>query len=410
MSRNSLMRSVRVLIVMIGLGFLGTRFLSTPDSNAALLTFQSPIGDPQLSLVKTVDDDSPQVGDEIVYTLTYSSTNPGSQAFDVRLYDFLPAGVQFLGANPAPTSSSDGVILFSPDSVGPTAAEVTVRARVLAGHNELYNHALLMAEGVAPAHDSLLTNVTALPLGRLSLTKVGYPVVLIDDEQVFTLHCENTSDVTVNDVTVVDVLPTGWPVLDTSPPPQEVTLPTLRWSLGDLSPGESRTIVITTTTPASAGMITNTALADTWHQTMTQATFATLVVAEGAILRVTKMGSAPEVDLGDELVYTLHYENAGNQLAGSVTLTDTFPSDITVTGVLPSTPDLTSQRGVWDLGALDADESGTIVITATVGGERGRVLHNVVDITAPGSYPGHAELDTPVRLRLLYLPLVVRNY
>ena len=118
----------------------------------------------------------------------------------------------------------------------------------------------------------------------------------------------------------------------------------------------------------------------------------------------------PEVSVGDELVYTLHYKNAGNLSAAGVTLTDTFPTDITVTGVYPPATSRTSQRGVWDLDTLSPGASGTIVITTTVEGDQGRVLHNVVDITAPDSYPGHAELDTPVRLGLLYLPIVMRNH
>jgi len=249
------------------------------------------------------------------------------------------------------------------------------------------------------------------PPAWLHLTKTGYEAVLLNDELVYTLRCENTSDVTVNDVTVVDVLPTGLPLVEASPPPDVVTLPTLRWSLGDLGPGESRTIVITTTAPASSGVIINTALADARQRVVTQTVFATQVISEGMILRVTKQGSAPAVDVGDELVYTLRYKNAGNQPATGVVLTDTFPSDISVTEVYPQPASLNAQRGVWDLETLHPTDSGEIVITVTVGGSRGRTLHNVADITGPpGSFPGHAELDTPLPLVTLHLPIMLRSF
>lgn len=406
-------KATLALIGVAGLWLLGTWLLSAPTSNAsgalpALLTFQSPIGNPQLGLVKTVDNDAPTPDDVIEYTLAYSTTNPGSQAFNVRLYDFLPAGVQLVSTNPS-ASYQDGALLFTAPSIGPANATATVRVRVREGYEQLFNHAMVMADGVTPTHASLLTSVEQPPTWML-LAKTGYDVVLINDDLVYTLRCENTGSSTVNNVMVVDVLPLGLPLDGASPPPDPGgALPVLTWSLGDLGPGDFRTIVITTTAPASDSVITNTALADARQRVMTQTMFATQVISEGAILRVTKQGSAPEVDVGDELVYTLGYENAGNEQATGIVLTDTLPSDITVTGVHPSPASQTSQRIVWDIGVLDPDESGQVVITTTIQGSRGRTLHNVADITGPGSYPGHAELDTPVRLAKLYLPIVMRN-
>jgi hypothetical protein len=41
---------------------------------------------------------------------------------------------------------------------------------------------------------------------------------------------------------------------------------------------------------------------------------------------------------------------------------------------------------------------------------RGSMLHNVADITAqPGSFPGHDELDTPVPVLKLFLPIVMKR-
>ncbi len=408
-------KATLALIGVAGLWLLGAWLLSAPTLNASdalpRLTFQSPIppsGNPQLGLAKTVDNDTPTSGDEIVYTLTYSTTNPGSQAFNVRLYDFLPAGVQLVSTNPS-ASYRNGALLFTAPSVGPTNATATVRVRVSEGYEQLYNHALVMADFVTPTHASLMTSVEQPP-AWLRLTKTGYEAVLINEELVYTLRCENPSGVTVDNVTVVDVLPAGLPLVGASPPPDMEMLPMRRWSLGDLGSGESQTIVITTTAPASASVITNTALADARQRVVTETVFATQVISEGAILRVTKQGSAPAVYVGDELVYTLQYENAGDQPATGVVLTDTLPPDVSATGIYSSGTLINSQPLVWDLGTLSPTDSGEIVITVTVGGSPGRTLHNVVDITGPSSFPGHADLDTLVRMAQLYLPVVVRNF
>lgn len=415
MRSRPFIRAALALICVAGVWLLGTWVTSAPASvasNALLrLTFYSPIppvNNPHLSLVKTADNDTPAAGEEIVYTLTYSTTNPGSQAFNVRVYDFLPAGVQLLSASP-PASYRGGALLFTAPSLGATNAIATVRVRVQEGYDQLYNHALVMADGVPPVHASLLTSVEQ-PLTGLRVAKTGYGAVLIDDELVYILRCRNTGDSLAKDVTVVDVLPTGLPLVEAVPPPDTVMLPTLSWSLGDLAPGESWTAVLTTTAPASASVITNTALADARQWVVTPTVFATRVITEGAILWVTKQGSAPAVDVGDELVYTLQYENIGNRPATGVALTDTLPADITVSDVYPPATSQTARRIVWDLETLTPGESGRVVVTTTVAGGGGRTLHNAADITGPGSFPGQAELDTPVRLTLLYLPLVMRSF
>ena len=410
-------RSIVALICVAGLALFSAWFLSTPGLKASSglpsLTFASPIGNPQFGLRKTVDNSAPMSGEQITYTLTYSNTNLGSQAFNVRLYDFLPAGAQLVSTNPA-ASYSDGVLLFTAPSVGPGTEdhEVTVRVNVLAGYNKLYNHALIVADSVTPTRASLLTSVTQQPGGQLHLTKSGPLYSLVNGQLVYTLRCENIGDVTLSDVMLADILPAGLPLLGASPTPDMATLPLVRWSLGDLGPGESRTVVVTSTAPATTGAITNTAVADAQQTPMALTTLSTQVVATGAILRVTKDASAPSVTIGGQLVYTLRYWNAGDQSATVVFLTDTLPSGITVTAASPMPASLSSPQLVWNLGTVSAaSPAQTIVITATVGGAWNRTLHNVADVAGqPVSYPDHAERDTEVRPFMLYLPIIMKQH
>ena len=153
--QSLLVRVVITLTLLVGIGSM-TWLLSTPglkaSSDLAPLTFDSPIGNPQLSLVKSVDNPAPQPGDQISYTLSYSNTQTGSQAFNVRLYDFLPAGAQFISSNPPATPYPNGVLLFTAPSVGPGTGNtsVTVRVQVATGYEQLDNSALIMADWVTP--------------------------------------------------------------------------------------------------------------------------------------------------------------------------------------------------------------------------------------------------------------------
>jgi uncharacterized repeat protein (TIGR01451 family) len=370
------------------------------------LTFRSPVGNPELRVNKTVDDDAPRPGDVIEYTLAYSTTHPGSRAFNVALYDFLPDGVAFVSSSP-PGFHSDGVVVFTADSVSAETQSVRVRAEVLPGYRELRNRALVTADFVGPTYDSLSTSVTDYPV-ELRLDKWGTSAALVGGELVYELRVENDSGYPVDYLTVVDVLPAGVTFAAASPPPDERD-PFLRWSLEELPPHESFEAVITGTAPSATGVITNAALASGVQTTLSQETFAAEIVDTGAILRVRKDGSAPAIEAGDELEYTLRYENAGNVAAGEVVLTDTLPAGVTVRGT-SSDPDVeTSGYLVWDLGSLaPTDPAGTITVTVAVTGG-GRWLHNVVDIAGePGTFSGHDEDWTWVRPVTLYLPIVLR--
>jgi uncharacterized repeat protein (TIGR01451 family) len=415
MNQPLFVRAILALGLMMGIG-LAIGLLSTPglkaSSRLAELTFTSPIGNPQFSLRKTVDNNAPAPGAQISYTLSYSNTQPGSQAFNVQLYDFLPAGAQLISTNPPATPYPNGVLLFTAPSVGPGTENhtVTVQVRVPEGSSQLYNHALVTADGVTPTVASLLTNIVQQPFDRLRLVKVGYAFVLTGSQLVYTLQATNISSVAVNDVTVMDVMPAGLPLIGASPPPDIATLPLLRWSLGALGPAESRTIVITTTAPAVTGVLTNSAVASGFQNAVTQTLFSTQVITSAAILRVTKTGSAPVVRLGDTLVYTLQYDNAGNQTAAAVRLTDTLPSNVTVVAMSRPADYQTAQQLAWNLSTLDPAQQGQIVITTTVGGAGGRILHNVADITGqPGNTSAHAELDTTVRLVIMHFPILALN-
>ncbi len=412
-SRVYLVRSIAVLMSVAALWALASQILPAlqlraSDADLAPLTFRSPVGNPELRVGKTVDEEAPRPGDVIEYTLAYSTTHPGSQAYNVRLYDFLPAGVDFVSSSP-PAHPSDGVLVFSADSVGAETQSVRVWASVRAGFRELRNEALVLADFVEPAYHSLSTAVTGYP-ARLRLDKLGTTAALAGGELVYRLRCENDGDAEASSVTLIDVLPDDVAFVAASPPPGQIE-PFLRWTVGDLAPQESFAVVITATAPSATGVITNAALADAVEMVLSQQTLATDVVAEGAILQVTKAGSAPTVDLGDELKYTLRYENTGNLPASDVQLTDTLPPGVHVTDASPEPDESTADRLVWDLGSLGPDDpAGTVVVTVEVGGSGGRWLHNRVDITGgPGTFPGYDEERTWVRRVRLFLPLVLRG-
>ena len=401
------------IVAVIGIGFLIGWLHSTTSAAAAVLRpliFQSPIGNPALVVHKTANQTAPRPGDAVAYTLTYSSTNPGSQAFNVRLYDFLPAGLEFVSANPPPAHNADGVLVFNAPSVGPVNTHVIIRAQVREGYEELHNRALIVADGVTPAYATHAISVT-LGVPQLTITKTGYLAAIPGHSMVYLLRCRNTGDVTVKNVRVADVLPTGVVLVGSSPAPSAASLPLLEWSVGTLAVGELWQATVTVIAPEHLGVITNTLLASGERVEMTGRLFATHVISEAAILWLEKTASVTTIKPGEQLIYRLSYENGGNLSANGVVLTDTIPASLNIIEMDPPPTTFSATHVVWELGSLAAGASGQVVITATVAGNGGFMLTNRADITAPDSYPAQAEAEVYVEAKIkLYLPLVLRNY
>jgi hypothetical protein len=109
-------------------------------------------------------------------------------------------------------------------------------------------------------------------------------------------------------------------------------------------------------------------------------------------------------------VYTLRYQNIGNQVATGVVLTDILPSEVTVKGIASQSPLISSDPHVWSIGAVTPGLApGEIVITVTVNEGWGTTVSNVAEIRAPGAFRGYAEVFTSIRLTKFYLPIMIRQ-
>ena len=399
---------VVVLVGVIGLGkwIFDAGEISASNALPAPLAFQSPIGNPELTLEKSVNNAAPKPGDIIAYELTYDNIVPGSQGFNLRLYDFLPAGVEYVGASPPPTSSANGILFFTAEDTD--AASVTVHARVREGYTALNNRALVLADGVEPVTTSLSIPITPL-IDRLELAVDGYTAVLTDSEVVHRVICENTGESTLEQVILVNFLPDEVTVQEIAPTPDQYDFPMEQWNIGTLAPGDTWESVITSTSPSSPTVLYNRAMAFSAQTGMTQTVYATHVVTEGAILQIDKRGPKT-VNVGGTLSYHLHYWNMGNITATNALVTDTFPANITIVGYEPGTATIDAPHGIGEIPAVAPDTPGQVVITATVGVPGNRTLLNVAQIGGAGIWGDEDKLKTEVQPLKIYLPLVTRNF
>jgi len=86
-----------------------------------------------LSLTKTVDDSSPNVGDTIQYTLTLTNANPDN-ATSVTVTDLLPAGVTYVSDTPSQGSYVSGTGVWDVGTLaGSSSVTLTIDATVDSG-------------------------------------------------------------------------------------------------------------------------------------------------------------------------------------------------------------------------------------------------------------------------------------
>src|SRR5262249_37521019 len=101
-------------------------------------------------------------------------------------------------------------------------------------------------------------------------------------------------------------------------------------------------------------------------------------MGRGAIY-VTPLGPAPDIAVrktasgefvaaGHPFTYTMAFSNTAGVTAANVTLTDTLPLGLTLTGVLSSGAALTQTSGApalaWAISPLAAGQGGVITLTA----------------------------------------------
>jgi uncharacterized repeat protein (TIGR01451 family) len=90
-------------------------------------------------------------------------------------------------------------------------------------------------------------------------------------------------------------------------------------------------------------------------------------------LSIVKSGSAGPVRSGDVVTYTLTYRNAGPSLSSSVVVSDTLPPGSTFVSAAP-VPTTNNGSGLtWNVGDLDPNASGTIIVSARLVGAAGQV-------------------------------------
>ena len=259
-------RQLNITVEVVQVGIItntAAAFSSTIGANSptAGVDIQATSGQgATLALTKTVDKAAPFIGDQIVYTLTVINLGP-EQSVGTRVTDLLPLGLDYISDSSGGNYDVDTGVWAIGDLAVSGTRQLTITAQVtLAGLITNTATAESDTPGSTPAMASEDIEARTQPTVSLGLTKtVDNQAPAVGDEVTYTLTVTNEGPDNAEDVTIMDLLPSGITYVsddsgdDFDPDKGE-------WIVGDLE--ESGTAQLNITVKVEqAGIITNTATA-----------------------------------------------------------------------------------------------------------------------------------------------------
>ncbi|HYG74921.1 MAG TPA: DUF11 domain-containing protein, partial [Planctomycetota bacterium] len=373
---------------------------STPNNNNAGEDDQASVTvtprQADLSITKTVDNATPQVGSNVVFTLTVSNAGPDS-ANSVTVGDLLPAGFTFVTSTPSQGTyaSPTGVWTIGTINNGANATltiTATVTSTVLPSKT---NTATITAsDEFDPDTADRSASVTVTPLqADLSITKtVDNATPNVGSNVVFTITVSNGGPDTATNVVAGDTLPAGLTyVSHVASAGTAYNNGTGVWTIGSINNGANATLTITATVTSTAiPSVTNTASitgSTEYDPDVADRTASATVTPRQADLSITKVVDNATPNVGANVVFTIIVSNGGPDTATNVVVGDTLPAGLTYSShVAGAGTAYNSGTGVWTIGTINNGANATLTITATVTSTAIPSATNTATITGSSEY------------------------
>jgi uncharacterized repeat protein (TIGR01451 family) len=344
----------------------------------------NPSGAVDLSLTKIVNQPTPAVGSNVIFTITVTNAAGYSPATGVVVTDLLPGGYAYVGDDGAGSYvAATGV--WSVGNVAAGGSRVLHVTAAVLGSGSYTNTAEVTAAAQPDANDTYGNGagndfgaVTPAPIPTVDLTmakSVNTPVPSVGSSVIFTITVSNAAGFSnATGVVVTDQLPNGYTYVSDDGAGSYVPA-TGVWTVGNLAAGASRVLHVTATVRAS-GVYTNAAEVTAANQPDTDDTYGDGVGTDHATATANPNGTAdlsllktvdePTPAVGTTVTFTLRVSNAlGFTDASGVVVTDLLPdgyayvSDDGAGLYVPGT-------GVWNVGDVAAGGFHVVHITALV--------------------------------------------
>ncbi|RDZ29314.1 CARDB domain-containing protein [Lysobacter silvisoli] len=371
----------------------------TPGNNTSTST-PTPVASSDLAIVKTVSNASPNVGDNVVFTLTVTNNGP-SDAAGVSVADLLPSGYTYVSDDGAGAyvSGTGAWTIGTLANGASTALQITATVNA-AGTYANTATVTSTTSDPTPGNNTSTSTPGPVPTADLAIVKTASnnsPTV--GTNVTFTLTVTNNGPSDATSVSVADLLPSGYTYVSDNGAGAYVS-GTGAWTIGTLANGASTSLQITATVNAT-GTYANTATVTSATNDPTpgnNTSTATPGPVASSDLAITKVASSNTPTVGTNVTFTLTVTNNGPSDATGVSVADLLPngyayvSDNGAGAYVPGT-------GAWTIGNLANGASASLQITALVNAAGSYANTATVTSTTSDPTPGNntsTSTPTPV--------------
>lgn len=354
---------------------------STPGNNSTTeddddFKNVSPLGTPSLTITNTVNNPTPNVGANVVFTINVNnpSTNPFG-ATSVNVAAALPAGLTYISSSVTVGAYNTGTGNWSIGNLAVGAgATLFVTARVTSNGIKNYPATVSSAE-FSPSTATATVTPTAATQADLSLSQTWNRSASTQGIAELKITVQNNEPVnTATGVQVKALLPTGLTYVSHTPG-QTYNSGTGIWAVGTLAGNTSSTLTINVR-PAASGTST-TSFAEVWlsDQFDPDSTPGNGSNAEddndSDEVLVSDLSLTQTVDIaGSNAVFTITVTNTGPDNASGVSIKNSKlavnTSYIYVSSGYPIGTTYDNNTGIWNIGTLASGASVTLTVTTVI--------------------------------------------
>ncbi|MDY7395984.1 gliding motility-associated C-terminal domain-containing protein, partial [Aureibaculum sp. 2210JD6-5] len=313
------------------------------DDDESDIVSVSPTAVSDLSMTKTVNNATPYVGSDVIFTLTVN--NDGlSDATGVEVTDVLPNGYTYVSDNGAGAYDDATGVWTVGNIANAGSASLQITATVNATGNYTNNAEVTASDNADPdstpgdgsGDDFATVGTTPVAVSDLSMTKaVDDTAPLVGSDVVFTLTVNNDGLSDATGVQVTDLLPTGYAYVSDDGAGAYVS-GTGVWTVPTITNGNTATLNITATVLAT-GSYNNSAevtASDNFDPDSTpnngdtnEDDYAIVNVVPQPVSDVSLVKSVSDLNptTGDIITFTLTLSNAGPSAATGINVEDVIP-------------------------------------------------------------------------------------
>ncbi|HEY7440658.1 MAG TPA: DUF11 domain-containing protein [Acidimicrobiia bacterium] len=323
-----------------------------------------------LALSKTVSDATPNVGDQVTFSITLDNNGP-SNATTVSVTDALPAGLTFVSSTPSQGTYNSGSGLWTVGTVADGAsATLTLVATVNSPAAQTNTASITSADQSDPDLGNNTASATVTPQqADLAVSKLSSdPTPNVGQTIDFTITLGNLGPNAATDVALTDNLPAGLTFVSATATQGAYSPATGIWLIGSVPTSTQPTLTLVAKV-ASPNAQTNTATishSDQLDPDTSNNSATVTVTPQQADLAVTKVVSQVAPTVGQSITFDVTVTNNGPDDATKVVVSDPLPPGLVFQSAFPDQGTYDPATGVWTVGTLPDGTSSTLTITAQV--------------------------------------------